>query len=66
MLTGNKQLREMLKNAEREGWVFSRNRGHIKGKHPNGQTTTISVSPSDWRVLKNIQKDLKLRHGANP
>lgn len=61
MLTGDKVLREILRNAERDGWVFSRNKGHIKGKHPNGQTATISVSPSDWRVTRNIQKDLKIR-----
>lgn len=64
MLTANKQLKGMLKEAEATGWVFSKNKGHIKGKHPNGQTTTISVSPSDRRVLKNIQKDLKIREAA--
>ena len=60
-LTGNKDLKKLLKKAEETGWGFSTHRGHIKGKHPNGQTTTISRSPSDWRVLKNIQRDLKLR-----
>ena len=60
-LTGNKDLKKLLKEAEDSGWNFSMHRGHIKGKHPNGQTTTISRSPSDWRVLKNIQRDLKVR-----
>ena len=60
-LTGNKDLKKLLKEAKDAGWSFSTHRGHIKGKHPNGQTTTISRSPSDWRVLKNIQRDLKLR-----
>lgn len=62
MLTNNKELKLLLKEAESQGWMFDRQRNHIKGKHPNGQTTTISVSPSDWRVLKNIQRDLKLRN----
>lgn len=61
MLTGNKQLKEILRNAEKEGWVFERRKRHIFGKHPNGQTATISVSPSDWRVTRNIERDLKLR-----
>ena len=61
MLTNNKELKLLLKEAESQGWMFDRQRNHIKGKHPNGQTTTISVSPSDWRVLKNIQRDLRLR-----
>jgi hypothetical protein len=61
MLTSNKELKKLLKNAEGEGWLFIPSSNHIKGKHPNGQTTTISRTPSDWRVLKNIQRDLKLR-----
>lgn len=60
MLTANKELRLLLKDAEANGWVFRRGEGHIKGKHPTGKTTTISISPSDWRVLKNIEKDLKV------
>ena len=60
MLTNNKELKKILKDAEEQGWAFSKGRGsHIKGKHPTGKTTTISVSPSDHRVLLNIQKDLR-------
>lgn len=61
MLTSDKKLRKLLKEAEEDGWAFEKRKRHIFGKHPNGQTTTISVSPSDWRVLRNIQHDLKLR-----
>jgi len=60
MLTNNKELKKILKDAAEQGWAFSKGRGsHIKGKHPTGKTTTISVSPSDHRVLMNIQKDLR-------
>lgn len=61
MLTGNKELKKLLKDAELHGWVFIRSKAHIKGRHPSGQTTTISRTPSDWRVIKNIQRDLKIR-----
>lgn len=61
MLTNHKELKKILKDAEEQGWAFTRGRGnHIKGKHTTGKTTTISVSPSDYRVLKNIQKDLRV------
>lgn len=60
MLTNNKDLKKILKDAETQGWVFSKGIRHIKGKHPSGKTTTISVSPSDYRVLKNIQRDLRV------
>ena len=61
MLTNNKELKKILKDAEEQGWAFTKGRGrHIKGKHTTGKTTTISVSPSDYRVLMNIQKDLRV------
>ena len=60
MLTNNKDLKKILKDAETQGWVFSKGIRHIKGKHPSGKTTTISVSPSDRRVLKNILRDLRV------
>lgn len=60
MLTNNKDLKKILKEAESRGWEFFKNsRGHIKGKHTTGKSTTISVSPSDRRVLMNITKHLK-------
>ena len=60
MLTNNKELRKILKDAEEQGWAFTKSRGnHIKGKHTTGKTATISVSPSDHRVLMNIERDLR-------
>lgn len=60
MLTSNKELRLLLKEAEANGWAFSKGNRHIKGKHPSGRTTTISISPSDNRALMNIKKDLRI------
>lgn len=60
MLTSNKELRRILKEAEANGWVFSRGRKHIKGKHTSGKTTAMAVTPSDHRALLNIQKALKV------
>lgn len=60
MLTNSKELRKLLKEAERCGWVFTRRNKHIKGVHPSGKTTTVSASPSDGRAINNISKDLAL------
>lgn len=62
MLTNSKELRKLLKDAEQRGWTFKRGgRGkHIKGVHPSGKTTTVSVSPSDHRAYLHIVKDLKV------
>ena len=60
MLTSNKDLKKILKEAECRGWVFKRGRNHIKGKHRSGRTATISVTPSDNRVILNIKRDLRV------
>ena len=60
MLTNNKDLNKLLKSAMEQGWEFTHKNNHIKGRHPNGKTTTISRSPSDGRAIKNIEKDLRI------
>lgn len=60
-LTNSKDLRKVLKSAADNGWEFSAHRNHIKGKHPTGQTATISRTPSDGRALKNIMQTLRIR-----
>jgi len=61
MLTNNKTLKGILKDATQQGWQFDRHKNHIKGKHPDGKTTTISVSPSDKRAFQNILRDLRTK-----
>ena len=60
MLTNQKDLRKVLKDAERCGWVFSRRNKHIKGVHPSGKIVSLSATPSDYRAIDNISKDLRL------
>ena len=59
MLTTNKDLRKILKEAEHRGWGFTSTKNHIRGAHVSGRIVVISKTPSDYRVLKNITKDLK-------
>lgn len=61
MLTTDKQLREILRDAEGRGWQFSNGKRHIKARHPSGQTATIARTPSDVRAYQNIMNNLKLR-----
>ncbi len=63
MLTSNKELRAILREAESAGWRFDKRKHHIIGKHPNGQTATISITPSDHRAVMNIKSSLKVRDG---
>ena len=61
-LSNNKDLNSLLKSAQTQGWDFSVNKNHIKGQHLNGQTTTISRTPSDGRAFKNIMNDLRVKN----
>lgn len=59
VLTNNKDLRIILIEAESNGWVFTKRKNHIKGKHPSGKTTTMGTTPSDRRALENIKSHLR-------
>lgn len=59
VLTNNKDLRLILKKAIDIGWQFKRGKKHIKGTRGN-DIVILSATPSDFRVIKNIQKDLML------
>lgn len=57
-LTNHKELRLILKEAQSRGWLFTKRRKHIFGKHPSGRTATIAATPSDHRALLNIRRHL--------
>ena len=59
MITTNKDLRKVLKEAEHRGWEFTSIRNHIRGTHVSGRIAIISKTPSDYRFIKNVVKDLK-------
>ena len=61
-LSSNKDLNRLLKSAQEQGWEFTHKNNHIKGRNLNGQTTTISRTPSDGRAFKNIMNDLRLKN----
>jgi hypothetical protein len=55
-----KRLGDILDTLRREGWriVFRRN-GHLKAVSPEGKVVFMSRTPSDWRALYKIKRDLK-------
>lgn len=61
MLTSNKDLKKLLQSATGRGWTFWKNGRHIRGAHTTGRKVSMSISPSDWRALKNIEQDLRIR-----
>jgi len=57
-LTTNKDLMKLIREKSKQGWTFTRHRGHIKARHESGRMTTISITPSDFRAMIKIEKAL--------
>jgi hypothetical protein len=59
----SKDLQQLIKEAECQGWmVVPTSKGHYKWLSPLGDFFFSASTPSDHRVIKNIQRDLT-RHG---
>jgi hypothetical protein len=55
-----KALRPAIQSAQGRGWNVERtNGGHLKLTHPKYGVAFTSSSPSDWRVVRNL--DARLR-----
>lgn len=62
-LSANKDVNVLIKQAERQGWNVTINKSsHLKWVSPMGGFFFSSSSPSDWRVVMKITKDLRM-HG---
>jgi len=55
-----KDVLELQKVATGQGWVVTRNKSnHLKWISPLGGSVFSSATPSDWRALANLKRDLK-------
>ena len=60
-LTTSKDVNVLIKTAEKQGWVVEpTNNNHLKWKSPSGGFFFSSSTPSDWRVVMKIKKDLRM------
>lgn len=60
-LTTNKDVNELIKEAESQGWeVIPTKNCHLKWSGPDGQLFFSSSTPSDRRVVMNIKRDLRM------
>jgi hypothetical protein len=58
-----KEYQELLKLAEQQGWtVVRRNNTHLAWVSPTGAKVYSSATPSDWRAVLNLKRDLR-RYG---
>lgn len=66
-LTSCKWLSDLIKRAEKAGWIVTTRRGgHLQWTPPgDGQFVITSASPSDWRSRKHILRDLRVYGGLD-
>jgi predicted RNA binding protein YcfA (HicA-like mRNA interferase family) len=51
--------RDLLKLTKQYGFVLHRKNKHYVFKHSSGKTLVCSTSCTDWRALKNVERDIK-------
>lgn len=57
---GSKDVRQLIRAAEAQGWAVSRTRGgHLRWRAPSGALVFTASTPSDWRALANILSYLR-------
>jgi len=53
-------LSKVLEEAFERGWVIARNKNHLIIRFPqNNQCVSISKTASDWRAIRNIEKQIQ-------
>lgn len=60
MAAYRKELQELIKQAQKQGWIISaNNNNHYKWISPSGAFFFSASTPSDWRALKYIVQYLR-------
>ena len=60
MAAYRKELQQLIKHAEKQGWIVSaNNNNHYKWTSPSGAFFFSASTPSDWRALKYIVQYLR-------
>lgn len=55
-----RRVRDLLRLASEQGWeIAKRPCGHYKATSPEGKPVFFSSSPSDYRAIHKIRKDLE-------
>ena len=53
------QLKKVIKEAEKRGWVLQRTGKHYIYKHENGGTVTVSKTASTQGAFQAVKRDFK-------
>lgn len=57
--SSNKQFNRLVNDLVGRGWGFRHGTKHDQLKAPNGRLVVIPRTPSDWRSIKNAERDVR-------
>lgn len=61
----DKEINQLVASMVRDGWNYSRGR-HGKLRKPDGSSfVTIPNTPSDYRAILNLRRDIRRQLSAN-
>lgn len=56
--SSNKDLDALIRAAIADGYKFRHGSKHDQLRTPSGRLVVIPRTPSDWRSIKNVRRDL--------
>lgn len=59
-MSAGKEIRELIKELEKKGWIYKGQNKHHKMRHPRlSISLALPVSPSCHHALKNLRNTIK-------
>jgi len=58
----SKEIKDIVKNLERDGWYMVSQKNHIKMRHPRYGTQIIPKTPRDSHSKKNLLKQIEHKY----
>lgn len=57
----SRDIKQILAEAEKEGrWEGRRLKSdHLRLRHATGGFASMAITPSDWRTIQNIRRDMR-------
>lgn len=57
--SSDKQFNRLVNDLVAHGWTFRHGTKHDQLKSPDGHLVVIPRTPSDWRSIKNAERDIR-------
>ena len=55
----NSEIKKMIKDIGKRGWVVTQGRKHYRANHPKGGLIFFSATPSCYHAIENIKAQIR-------